>query len=177
MGIDVGWDRLDTGAGAAADDADRRGRRDRHLAAEALHHAHVGSIGAGPAFLRQHQTGFVCLGCDPLEHLEVEGLGHRALKGDILLLEVRVEAHHPHADRAFAHRRILGTGHLVRRAVDIVLQDVVEEAQHVFDEHLVLVPLFPGFEVERGQAADRGPVIAKVIDPGREGNFRAEVGG
>src|SRR3546814_14790649 len=32
VGVDVRWDRLDACAGAAADDADRRGRRDPHLA-------------------------------------------------------------------------------------------------------------------------------------------------
>ena len=34
VGVDVGRDRLDAGRGAAGDDRDRRGRRDRHLAAE-----------------------------------------------------------------------------------------------------------------------------------------------
>src|SRR3546814_11192713 len=44
VGIDIRRDRLDARAGAAADDADRRGRRDRHLAAEALHHALIVGI-------------------------------------------------------------------------------------------------------------------------------------
>jgi hypothetical protein len=59
-----------------------------------------------------------------------------------------VEAHHAEAHAAFARGGVLGTGHLVRRAVDIVLQDVVEETHHVLDELLVALPLFPGFEVQ-----------------------------
>jgi hypothetical protein len=41
---------------------------------------------------------------------------------------------------------VFGAGHLVRRAVDEVLQHVVEEAHHVLDELLVAVPLVPGFD-------------------------------
>jgi hypothetical protein len=112
-----------------------------------------------------------------LNILRFQRLGHRAFEGDALHLQERVEAHHAHADRAFAHGGILGAGHLVRRAVDVVLQHVVEEAHHVLDELLVAVPLVPGFEVERGQAAHRRAVIAEVVDAGRQGDFRAQVRG
>ncbi len=56
---------------------DRRGRRDRHLAGETLHHAHVGGVGAGPALLGEHHRGLVDLGADVLEDLEVPALRHR----------------------------------------------------------------------------------------------------
>ena len=59
VGVDVGRDRLDAGDGAAADDLDRRGRRDRHLAAEALHHAAVGGVGARPALGGEHHRRLV----------------------------------------------------------------------------------------------------------------------
>ena len=102
VGVDIGRDRLDTGRCATANDADRRGWRDGHLAGKALHHAHVGRIGAGAAFLGQHDRGIVGAGRDVLEHLEIPRFRHGALKGDALLLQEGVEAHDPHADRAFA---------------------------------------------------------------------------
>ncbi len=121
VGVDVGRDRLDAGAGAAADDRDRRGRRDRHLAAEALHHAHVGGVGAGPALLREHHRRLVDLRADVLEHLA----GSRLLaiapsNGSAARLQEGVEAHHAEADRALALGAILGARHLVGRAGDVV---------------------------------------------------------
>jgi len=112
-----------------------------------------------------------------LEHLQVQRLRHRALEGDALLLEIGVEAHHPEAHRTLARGGILGAGHLVGRAVDVVLKNIVEEAHHVLDELLVALPLFPGLEVERGEAAHRRAVIAEVVDAGRQGDFRAQVRG
>ena len=75
---------------------------DRHLAGEALHHAAFLGIGAGAAFLRQQHRGFIGLGGDVLEHLEVPGLGHGALETDALHLQERVETHHAHADAALS---------------------------------------------------------------------------
>ena len=149
VGVDVGRDRLDAGAGAAGDDRDRRGRRDRHLAAEALHHAHVGGVGAGPALLGEHHRRLVDLGADVLEDLEVPALRHRPFERQVARLEEGVEAHHAEADRALALGAVLGARHLVGRAGDVVGEHVVEEAHDVLDELLVLVPLVPGFEVER----------------------------
>jgi hypothetical protein len=88
-----------------------------------------------------------------------------------------VEAHHAHADRAFARCRILGAGHFVGRAVDEVLKHVVEETQHVFDKALVALPFVPGFQVERREAADRRAVVAQMVDAGGQGDFRAQVRG
>src|SRR5690606_24645582 len=65
--VDVGRDRLDARRRAAADDADRRGRRDRHLAAETLHHALLGRVGAGAALFREDHRGLVGLLVDVLE--------------------------------------------------------------------------------------------------------------
>ncbi len=88
-----------------------------------------------------------------------------------------MEAHHPHADRTLAPGAVFGARHFGRRAVDIVLQHVVEEAHDVLDEGPVVVPLVPGLQVERGQAAHRRAVVAEMIDPGRQGDFRAQVRG
>ena len=175
--VDVGRDRFDAGAGPAADDADRRGRRNRHLAAETFHRAGFGSVGARPAFLRQHQRGFFRLGADMLEHLEVPHLGHRAFEADALGLEEGVEAHHAEAHAAFAHGRIFRACHLVGRPVDIVLQDVVEEAHDVLDELLVAVPFVPFLEIERGQAAHCSAIVAEMVDAGRQCDFGAQVRG
>jgi hypothetical protein len=130
---------------------------------ETLHHAHIGGIGACAALLRQHDARLISLGRDMLEHLEVPGLGHGALESDALLLQEGVIAHHAHAHAALTRGGIFGAGHLVGRAVDVVLKDVVEEAHHVLDEHLVAVPLIPGFQVERGEAAHGGAVIAQMV--------------
>ena len=175
VGIDVRRDRLDTGAGAAADDADRRGRCDRHLAAEALHHADIGRVGAGATLDRQRHRRLVHLRADMLEHAQVPRLGHRALKGDAAGLEEAVEAHHAQAHRALATGRIGGALHARLVPLDIVLQDVVEEAHHILDELLVVLPLVPGFQVERRQAADGGAVFALMVDAGRQGDFRTQV--
>ena len=175
--VDIGRDRFDTGARAAADDADRRGRCDRHLAAETFHRAHFFRIGAGPAFMREDQRGFFGLAADMFEHLEVPDLRHRPFQRDILRLQEGVETHYPKTDRPFAHGRIFGPGHLRRRAVDIILQDIIEHAHDIFDEALVLVPFVPFFEIERRQAAHRRAVIAQMINPGRQGDFAAQVGG
>ena len=175
--VDVRRDRLDARRGAAADDADRRGRRDRHLAAEPLHDADVGGIGAGAALDGELHRGFVHLRVDVLEDAQVPRLGHRALERQAALLQERVEAHDAEPDRAFAACAIGGALHARFVAVDVILEHVVEEAHHVLDEDLVVLPLVPRFEVERGQAADRGAIIAEVILAGRQRDLGAEVRG
>jgi len=88
-----------------------------------------------------------------------------------------VEAHDAEADRPLAAGAIFGAGHLVGGAVDVVLQDVVEEAHHVLDELLVALPLVPGLEVQGAEAAHRGAVVAEVVAAGRERDLRAQVRG
>ena len=175
--VDVRRDRLDARAGAAADDRNRRGRRDRHLAAETLHHPLIGGVGAGAAFLGEQHRRLIDLRADMLEDAQVRRFRHRALEGQAARLEEAVEAHHAKADRAFAAGAVFGARHFGRGAVDIVLQDIVEHAHHVFDEALVAVPLVPGFEVERREAADRGAIIAEMVAAGGQRDFRAEVRG
>ena len=111
-----------------------------------------------------------------LEHLQVPDLGHWAFEADALHLEEGVEAHHAHAHAAFAHGGVFGARHFFGRAVDVILQDIVEEAHHVFDEGLVLVPLVPFFQVEAGKAAHRGAIVAEVVDAGGQGNLRTQIG-
>ena len=88
-----------------------------------------------------------------------------------------MEAHHAEADRALALGAVLGARHLVGRAGDIVGEHVVEEAHDVLDEQLVAVPLVPGLEVERREAADRGAVGAEMVLAGRQRDLRAQVRG
>ncbi len=87
-----------------------------------------------------------------------------------------MEAHHAHADAALSLSGIFGAGHFVGCAVDIILQNIVEEAHDVFDELFFAFPLFPLFEVERGQAAHRRAIIAEVVDAGRQSDFGAQIG-
>ena len=151
VGVDIGRDRFDAGAGAAADDADRSGGRNRHLAGKAFHRPGFRRIRAGAAFLRQQQAGFIGAGRDVLEHLQVPRLGHGAFHADALGLEEGVEPHHPQPDAAFAAGGIARTGHFGRGAVDIILQHIIEEAHHILDHLPVALPFIPFFEVERAR--------------------------
>src|SRR3546814_13167351 len=45
------------------------------------------------------------------------------------------------------------------------------------DERLVAVPLVPGFEVQRREAADRGAIVAEMVAARRQRDLRAEVRG
>src|SRR6476661_1179596 len=65
--------------------------------------------------------------------------------------------------------------HLVGSAGDIVGQDIVEEAHDVLDELLVLVPLVPRLEVERGEAAYRGSVGTEMVAARGQRDLRAKV--
>ena len=98
-----------------------------------------------------------------LEDLEVPRFCQRAFEAEAAGLEEAVIAHHAETDAAFAHRAIFRPRHFFRRAVDIVLQDIVEEAHDILDKALLYRPLIPFFEIKRGQATHCGPVLAKMI--------------
>ena len=101
---------------------------------EALHHAALGGVRAGAALLGQHARGRVGLAAQVLEQAHVPRLGQRAFERHVLRLQEGVEAHQAQAHRALAHGGVDGALHAGRRAVDEVLQHVVEEAHDVLDE-------------------------------------------
>ena len=144
----VSRDRLDTGRCAAGDDRDRGGGRNRRLVGEALHEAVIGGIGTGTPLLAKRLRGGVDAVLDRCEHALVPDLRHDALERDPVCLKEGVKAHDAEADRALAHGGIFRTGHFVGRAVDEVLQHIVEEAHHVLDNGRVILPLIIGFEIE-----------------------------
>ena len=111
------------------------------------------------------------------EHAPVPHLGDNALERHSLGLEKRVEAHRAEPDRALAHRRVARPLHPLRRAVDEVLQHVVEEAHDVFDEQRVVTPLVPALEVDRAQAAHRRALPAVMVEASGQGDLRAQVRG
>ena len=102
VGVDIGRDRLDAGDGAAADDADRGGRRDRDLVAETGLHALLRRVRAGAALFRQDIRRRISFAAYLLEDAQIPGLGHGAFQRDDLGLQEGVEAHHAQADRALA---------------------------------------------------------------------------
>ncbi len=177
VGIEVGRDRLDAGGRAAADDRDRGRGRDRDLVGEALHGAGIGGIRAGAALHRQHHAGRIGPLLDVAEDAQVPRLAERALERDAHALEEAVEAHDAEPDRALAHGAVLGPGHGVRRPVDEVLQDIVEEAHDVLDEALLGAPFLPGLAVDRGQAAHGRALLAQMVGAGRQRDLAAQVGG
>ena len=89
------------------------------------------------------------LGTDVLEHLPVSHLGHHAFPRHVVGLQEGVEALDAKANRTLAMRLVDRLVHRIRRAVDEVLQDVVEEPHHVLDEHRMVAPVEPVFEVQR----------------------------
>ena len=103
------------------------------------------------------------MGADVLEDLEVPALRHRPFERDAARLQEAVEAHHAEADRPLALGAVFCPRHFVGRALDIIGQHIVEEAHDVLDEQFVAVPLVPGFEVQRRQAAHRGAVGAEMV--------------
>ena len=48
-----------------------------------------------------------------------------------------MEAHDTKANRTLTLGRVFRTGHLVRRAVNVILQNIIEETHDVFDEVLL----------------------------------------
>ena len=86
-----------------------------------------------------------------------------------------MEAHHAETDRALALGGVDGAFHFGRRPLDEVFQHIVEEAEDVFEEVLVLRPFQILLGIDRREAADGRTVLAAVIDTGRQGDFGAEV--
>ena len=86
-----------------------------------------------------------------------------------------MEAHQAQAHRTLARGGVLGRAHGVGRAVDEVLQHVVEEAHDVFDEGRMVAPFQELLGVDRGQAADGGALAAQVVLAGRQHDLRAQV--
>jgi hypothetical protein len=111
-----------------------------------------------------------------LEHALVPGLGHGGFKRHVQTLQEGVEAHQPQTDGALTRGGILRALHLIGRTLDEVLQDIVEEAEDVFEETRIVFPLEEFLGVQRGQAAHGRAVIAQVVDAGRQGDFRTQVG-
>ena len=66
---------------------------------------------------------------------------------------------------------------MVGRVVDEVLQHVVEEAHHVFDEGRVILPLDEALDVQRRQAAHRRAVIAEMVNARGQGDLGTQVRG
>ena len=137
----------------------------------------LGGIRAGAAFLGQHRGGGVGLFADLLEDPLVPDLGHDAFERDAVGLQEGMEAHDAQADGTFAHGRIAGAGHVIRRVVDEVLQHVVEEAHDVFDEARIVLPFQIGLQVQRRQAADgRAVPRPSLVEARRQGDLAAQVG-
>ena len=88
-----------------------------------------------------------------------------------------MEAHHTQPHRSLTRGGIGGTLHARRRTVDEILQHIVEEAHHVLNKERLVFPLEPIFQVERGQAAHSRPLLAILIDAGRQHDLRTEIGG
>src|SRR3546814_4776678 len=105
---------------------------------------------------------------DLLEDAQVPRFGHRPFEGKSAGLEEGVEPHHPQAHRPFTARTIFRPRHFRRRAVDIVLQHIVEEAHDILDKLPVVLPLVPGFQVEGGKTADGRAVIADMVATDRK---------
>ena len=139
---------------------------------------HAGGFGirAGAALFGQLHRGRVGSGADVLEQLEVPRLGHGALERRIHLLQQGVHAHQAETDRSFLDGRIDGAVHLCRRAVDEVLQHIVEEAVDVLDEIGIVLPIHVFRCIERRQAADRGALLAVLVEPGRQHDLGAQIG-
>ncbi len=175
VGIAVGGGRLDPRAGAAADDGDGGRRRNRRLVGEALLETIVRSIRAGAAGFRQRLGGSVHALLDMGEYLAVPDLRHDRFQRHALGLQEGMKAHNAEADAALARRGVFRPFHFVRRAVDEILQHIVEEQHHVLDKAVLPFPFVIFFKVERGQAADRRPLLAEMINARRQGDFRAEV--
>src|SRR3546814_3190833 len=55
--------------------------------------------------------------------------------------------------------------------------DVVEHPHHVLDKALVAVPFVPGFEIEAGEAADCGAIIAEMVAPRGQRDLAAQIRG
>ena len=88
-----------------------------------------------------------------------------------------MEAHHPETNRALARGRIFGLGHFIGRPVDKVLQNVIQKPHDVGNEARILAPGRKMLQIERRQAADRGPLVAQMIGARGQGNLGAQIRG
>src|SRR3546814_17544296 len=79
--------------------------------------------------------------------------------------------------RTLARGRICSARHAGLGTVDIILEHVVEETHHIFDEALLVLPLIPGFEVQGREAAHRGAIVAEMILAGGQRDLAAQVRG
>ncbi len=86
-----------------------------------------------------------------------------------------METHDAHADAALAGGGVGGARHAGGGVVDEVLEHVVEETQHVLHEGRMIGPFVVGFEIQRGEAADRRALLAVMIAAGGQGNLGAQV--
>src|SRR3546814_8464150 len=77
--------------------------------------------------------------------------------------------------RTLARGRICSARHAGLGTVDIILEHVVEETHHIFDEALLVLPLIPGFEVQGREAAHRGAIVAEMILAGGQRDLAAQV--
>ena len=177
--VDVGRDRLDAGRGAAADDRDRRRRRDRHLVGEALHRCRSRRRpGRRRAPLASSTAGRIGLPRMCWNIFLFHTFAITLSNGTFWLCRKEWK---PITPRPTERSRMAAVAGALpcrcRRAVDEALQHVVEEAHHVLDEGRMLVPLEPGLEVQRRQAAHRRALLAVMVDARRQGDLGAEVRG
>ena len=86
-----------------------------------------------------------------------------------------MEPHDAQADRTLPHSRVFRPLHLLRRTINKVLQHVVQKPHYVLDQQRVVLPLQPAFEVKRRQATHRRPLLAMVIEAGRQRDLAAQV--
>ena len=175
VGEGVGDVGLDTRRGAAADDRDRGGRRDRQLVGKPLVEPVIGRVRARPALGGERPRRRVGMAPDMAEYVAVPCLRRGRFDRHALALQEGVEAHHAEAHRTLSPGGVFGPRHAVGRLLDEILEHVVEEAHHVLDEERIAAPFEIGLEVERGQAADRGPLLAVMVGPGRQGDLAAQV--
>ena len=150
------------------------------LQLEALHHAHVGGVGARPALVREQHRGFVGLGVDVagtscMFHAFAIALSN----GDAASpAGTRGSPSRPSPTERSRAAEYLARAISARRALDDSRCSTLSRKRITSSmKRLSLVPLVPGLEVERGQAAHRGAVVAEVVLAGRQRDLRAQVRG
>ncbi len=176
MGVDVCRDWLNASRRSTTDDRDRCCWGHGHLVAETGHHADVTGILTRPPFFGELDRSRIGTLPDVLEHLLVPDFRHGAFQRHIHCLQEGVETHQAETDRTLTLRGVDSAGHFRRRALDEVFKHIVEEAEDVFDEGLILGPFEILLGIDRRQAAHSGAVLACMVDTGWQGNFGAEIG-
>ena len=86
---------------------------------------------------------------DVRKHALVPDLCHHRFPWDHIGLQKRVKTHDPKPDTAFALGGIFGFCHFVGRALDKVLQHIVQKPHHVMNEVFILAPLHELLGIER----------------------------